>query len=195
MFSIKDNCVFLRVTQKILDNCPTFDCGDYDLNDFFAHDVMAYENDLMGKTYCWVQEGDNRQIIAMITVANTGIQTTHLQSNPKRKLNKLIARNKHSRTYPAALIGRLGVNKNFQGPDFRIGAQVMDFAKEWFSDYSNKTGCRFLVVDAINTEHTIRYYERNGFKPLFPNIDQEKEFYGIPPEDNLRTRILYFDLL
>lgn len=58
----------------------------------------------------------------------------------------------------------------------------------------NFTGC-FLLVDALNTEHTLRYYERNGFKPLFPQIEDEKDFSCIEPEDTLRTRMYYFDLL
>lgn len=45
----------------------------------------------------------------MITLANAGIQTTHLPNNPKRHINKEIAYNKQGRTYPAVLIGRLGV--------------------------------------------------------------------------------------
>lgn len=71
----------------------------------------------------------------------------------------------------------------------------MDFVKKWFKSADNKTGCRFILVDAVNNDHTIRYYERNGFKPLFPREDAEKEFYEIPADDFLRTRMYYFDLL
>lgn len=79
--------------------------------------------------------------------------------------------------------------------DYRIGAQLMDFIKQWFRSKDNKTGCRFVLVDAMNEEHTLRYYERNGFKPLFLRIADEKKFYGIEPEEDLKTRMYYFDLL
>lgn len=68
----------------------------------------------------------------MIALANAGIQTTHLPRNPKKHINKAIAYNKLGRTYPAVLIGRLGVDKDYQGAQFRIGARIMDFIKKWF---------------------------------------------------------------
>lgn len=55
-------------------------------------------------------------------------QTTHLPNNPKRHINKAIAYDKQGRTYPAVLIGRLGVDKAYQGAQFRIGTQIMILA-------------------------------------------------------------------
>lgn len=194
-FPLSGKCVMLKLDKDVLSNCKPFSCGDEDLDDFFANDAIAYEKDLLGKTYCWVLKDDNTKIVGMITLANAGIQTTHLQNNPKRHLNKNIAFQKRGRTYPAVLIGRLGVSSDFQGSKYRIGAQIMDFIKSWFDGVDNKTGCRFVLVDAVNTEHALTYYYRNGFKPLFPKPEDEKEFYGITAEEELRTRILYFDLL
>lgn len=194
-FSLDDKCQLARVTQQVLNHCASFSCGEEDLDDFFAHDAIAYENELMGKTYCWVLRDDVTKIVGMITLANAGIQTTHMRNHPRRKLNKLIPYTKQGRTYPAVLIGRLGVSVDFQGEKYRVGAQIMDFIKSWFRSYDNKTGCRFILVDAVNNDHAIKYYERNGFLPLFPRISDEKEFYNIPDSDMLRTRMYYFDLL
>ena len=55
-------------------------------------------------------------------------------------------------------------------------------------------GCRFIVVDAYNTERVLRYYETNVFIPLYKNENDERSYYGMPPEEKLRTRLLYFDL-
>ena len=54
------------------------------------------------------------------------------------------------RSYPAVLIGRLGVNCEFQNTPIHIGRQLMSFIKDWFRHEDNKTGCRFIVVDAYN---------------------------------------------
>ncbi len=194
-FSLANDCVMMKLDNDVLTHCCPFSCGDPDLDDFFANDAIAYEKDLMGKTYCWLLKSDNTRIVGMITLANAGIQTTHLQNNPRRKINEHIAYNKRGRTYPAVLVGRLGVDTSFQGSIYRVGAQIMDFIKSWFDGVDNKTGCRFVLVDAVNTPHTIRYYERNGFKPLFPRVENEKEFYGIDASETLRTRMYYFDLL
>mgnify|MGYP002909177134 CR=1 FL=1 len=194
-FPLAEKCVMLRFDCDVLKHCTPFSCGDADLDDFFAHDAIAYDKDLLGKTYCWVLKDDNTEIVGMITLANAGIQTTHLQNNPKRHLNKNIAFPKRGRTYPAVLIGRLGVSSSYQGKQYRIGAQIMDFIKSWFDGVDNKTGCRFILVDAVNTEHALKYYSRNGFRPLFPHIEDEKEFYGISDDEQLRTRMFYYDLL
>jgi len=194
MLSIYDDCQFAKVNKGLIDNCEPFTCGDSDLDEFFFKDSLAYDKDLMGKTYCWVLSDDVTRVVGYVTLANAGIQTTHMQNNPKRHLHKSIAYNKQGRTYPAVLIGRIAVSKEFQGKEFRIGSQIMDFIKDWFVADDNKTGCRYVLVDAMNTEHTRKYYERNGFKPLFPHIEDEKEFYQIKDED-LRTRMYYYDLL
>ena len=194
-FPLAEKCVMIKLDSDVLSHCAKFSCGDEDLDDFFAHDSIAYEKDLMGKTYCWVLKDDDTKIVGMITLANAGIQTTHLKNNPKRRLNKTLAYPKRGRTYPAVLIGRLGVNTDFQSSQFRIGAQIMDFIKSWFDGVDNKTGCRFLLVDAVNSDHTLNFYFRNGFKPLFPRPEDEKDFYGIAADEELRTRMLFFDLL
>lgn len=195
MFSLDDKCQLARVTEEVIDYCNPFICGDEDLDDFFADNAIAYEKELMGKTYCWVLKDDITTIVGMVTLANAGIQTTHMQNHPRRKLNNLIPYSKQGRTYPAVLIGRLGVSVEFQGSKYRIGTQIMDFIKDWFKSYDNKTGCRFILVDAVNNEHTLKYYERNGFHPLFPRINDEKTFYNIPESEDLRTRMYYYDLL
>jgi len=194
-FSIYDDCRFAKVNVGLLANCKPFSCGDSDLDDFFFNDALAYERDLMGKTYCWVLRNDVTQVVGFVTLANAGIQTTHMQNNSKRHLNKNIAYNKQGRTYPAVLIGRIAVAKEFQGGDFRVGSQIMDFVKDWFIADDNKTGCRYVLVDAMNTKHTLNYYERNGFKPLFPRIEDEKFFYRVDQDEELKTRMYYFDLL
>ena len=194
-FTLDEDCLLARVNPEMLNFCQPFTCGDEDLDDFFANDAIAYEKELMGKTYCWVLREDMTKIVGMVTLANAGIQTTHMQNHPRRKLNDHIPYTKQGRTYPGVLIGRLGVSTDFQGSKFKIGVQIMDFLKAWFKSYDNKTGCRFILVDAINNQHTIRYYERNGFQPLFPRESDEKAFYNVPEKDDLRTRMYYFDLL
>lgn len=71
----------------------------------------------------------------------------------------------------------------------------MDFIKDWFISVDNKTGCRFILVDAVNNPHTLAYYERNGFKSLFSRVSDEEAFYDISETEELRTRMYYFDLL
>lgn len=55
---------------------------------------------------------------------------------------KGIPRQKQMHSYPAVLIGRLGVHKdyrNIEGEEDNIGKQLMDFIKSWFIDGKNGT--------------------------------------------------------
>jgi hypothetical protein len=102
------------------------------------------------------------------------------------------------KSYPAVLIGRLGVNKNYrfiQDETDRTGKQLMDFIKSWFIDGANKTGCRFIVVDSYNKANPLKYYSDNEFIPLFSTEEQEKEYTGIDSDAKLETRLMYFDLI
>ena len=182
----------------MLRHCQPFDCGNDDLNDFFANDVLNYNSELLGKSYCFTLDEDETQVVAAFTVSNDSIKTFILPNSRKKKVNADIPRPKQMRSYPAVMIGRLGVNTNFRnikGEEKSIGDQLMDFIKSWFIDTSNKTGCRFIVVDSYNSEKPIRYYKRNGFVELFSSEEQEKEVSGIAPDKELKTRLLYFDLI
>ena len=60
-----------------------------------------------------------------------------------------------------------------------IGTILLDFIKHIFVN-DNKTGCRFLTVDAY--ADALPFYLKNGFVPL--NDDDIGD----------KTRLLYFDL-
>jgi hypothetical protein len=101
--------------------------------------------------------------------------------------------------------------------DKRAGDECMDFIKYWFINDKNKTGCRYIVVDAYNKEKPINYYKRNGFQFLFDNEEEEKIYAGLKLSlskkqkiinffrkklnfkpilnENLHTRLMYFDLI
>lgn len=194
-FILTDDCELTRVDAELLAHCRPFSCGASDLDEFLIRDSLLYEKGLMGKTYCWLLKEDHTVIVGYVTLANAAIQTTHMQNNPKRHLHKNIPYDKQGRTYPAVLIGRVAVAKDYQGSNYCIGTQIMNFVKKWFVAYDNKTGCRYLLVDAINNPHTLSYYDRNGFKPLFRRSEDEKTFYNIKDNEELKTRMYYFDLI
>ena len=70
----------------------------------------------------------------------------------------------------------------------------MDALKFWFVDENNKAACRYMMVDAYNTESTLHYYAKNGFKPLYKSEKAERDSFGIHDDEVLKSRIYYFDL-
>lgn len=69
----------------------------------------------------------------------------------------------------------------------------MNFIKGWFVHPMNKTGCRFLVVDAFNEPTPLSYYEKNEFNYLFSS--EEQEAISAHKSGELKTRLMYFDLI
>lgn len=191
-FSLFDQCVMLPYNNRVTERCLSFTCGDADLDDFFHNDAEHYATELMGKTYCWVTEEKPHRIVALFTLANDSIKTLHLDKTTRNRLNRPIDNPKRGRSYPATLIGRIGVNQEFQG--MNVGSQLMQFIKDWFRHEDNKTGCRFLVVDAYNNPRTLRFYERNNFRFLHTDEAEERAYYDIPTNYSVATRLMYFDL-
>ena len=62
-------------------------------------------------------------------------------------------------------------------------------------DEDNKTGCRFMVVDAYNNKRILRFYIRNGFKFLYSDEEQERCELQIDRDERLNTRHMFLDLL
>ena len=105
---------------------------------------------------------------------------------------------KSGQNYPAVLLGRLGVDKHYQHN--KIGQQIIDYVKAWFSSESNKSGCRFLIVDAYNEPGLVQFYERCGLQLFFNTEEQEKKYRNIrdregEPPTRLETRLMFFDLI
>ena len=193
-----DKCTLRVYNQAIIDSCQPFDCDNQDLNDFFSNDSINYSSELLGKSYCFTLDDNPEIIVCAFTISNDSIKTTNLPNARKKKVIKDIPRQKQMRSYPAVLIGRLGVHKDFrniEGEELRVGDQLMNFIKSWFVEGANKTGCRFIVVDAYNTPKPLRYYRSNGFVELFSSEEQEREFTGLPENQQLVTRLLFFDLI
>jgi hypothetical protein len=190
---IETKCSFQPFTEKLIKSSDNFECENEDLNDFFLNDCINYSKKLLGKSYCFTLDEDETKIVCAFTISNDSIKVNTLPNNRKRVVNKTIPREKQFKSYPAVLIGRLGVNIKFgrQG----IGTELMDFIKSWFIDKENKTGCRFIVVDSYNTENAKNYYLKNNFYFLFSTEQQEKEHMGLSSTDELKTRLMFFDLI
>ena len=95
------------------------------------------------------------------------------------------------RRYPAVLIGRLGVNREFANNGIRT--ELMNFIKSWVTLPEYVTACRYLAVDALNNQQALAYYEKNGFHTFFKTEEQEAEHTKMKMP--LKTRYLYFDLI
>ena len=193
MAFLESNCLRTALTPSILTFCNDFSCGNDDLDSFFVNEAFKYSQQLMGKTYAFVNAKSLKDIVCAFTVSNASIFTNYLPNARKKFIGKNLPWEKRGLIYPAVLIGRLGVNTAYKKR--HIGSELLDYIKQWFVDPDNKTGCRYLVVDAYNWPIPLSFYERNGFKYMFSSELQECEYRNIDSKTKLHIRMMYFDLM
>lgn len=188
---LTDHCTLHRLAHA--EEMAGFTCGDADLDEFFTAESIYYAKELLGKSYYYALDEQPHTVVCAFTLSNASIRVDDLPYARRKKLETNIPHVKSLKDYPAVLIGRLGVSQDFHS--LHIGSEALEYIKYWLIEPNNKTGCRFLIVDAYNDTDTKAFYERNGFKPVFSTDEQEKDYRHISPEVRLTTRLMYFDLL
>lgn len=188
-------CDLIPVSDGVLKTCQPFGCGEDDLDEFFAKDCLVNQRKLLGKTYLFCLKSNPSTIVTAFSLSNDSIRLTNRITDEYKEqfLDDADLCDKALKRFPAVLIGRLGTNKAFAGQGY--GTAIMDFIKVLFRT-NNRTGCRFLIVDALNRPETLHYYEKNGFNYLISDERLEAKYMGIGVGRLLlNTRLMYFDLL
>lgn len=91
-----ERCEFCELNEEVLRECGGFSCKDGDITEFFTKEYADYAYQLLGKSYCFVEQDE-----------------------------------------------------------------LLDAIKSWFIEPLNKTGCRYVVVDALNRPKVFDFYLRN----------------------------------
>lgn len=186
---ISSDCTLIRLEADT--DLSNFSCSHSDLDDFLHNDARNYSDQLLGVTYIF-QKKDSNEIVGFYTVSNASLNLRELSRGKKKKVDKPIPFEKRRRSYPSVLLGRLGVSDAYQGNG--IGMQILDYIKINFR-YQNKTGCRFIIVDAYNEDAVIKFYQKNDFTFLQPEEDEMEQLKAERGDDaELKTRHMIFDL-
>lgn len=153
-----------------------FDCGESDLNEFLLTDAKDYASQLLAVTYL-IESTDG--VVAYFALSNDRISLSDSDKATWRRIKKDFPHRKHRNDYPAVKIGRLAVDRRYQGR--QIGTSILDFVKKTFVT-NNRTGCCFITVGAV--PGAVGFYESNGFLLLKSTTAQNAETF--PMYYNLR---------
>ena len=179
--SVNSNYPLKFVRLDPTNGIKAFDCGDKDLNDFILNRAPEFQKYLLSVSYACVDVDDASKVYAYCSLANDKVAVGDFKD--KTEFNRFrkkqgFPNEKRLKSYPAVKLCRLGVDESAKG--CQIGTTVLDYIKSMFV-FENKTGCRFLTVDAYL--RAVPFYEKNGFR--FMNAE----------DDDPHTRLMYFDLM
>ena len=173
------NLDFIRLqpTNKV----KSFDCGDEDLNNFILNRATPFDKYMLAVSYAFVDTNDTSRPLAYFSLANDKIATSdfpNMTEFNRFRRKQGFPNEKRLKSYPAVKLCRLAVD--ICAKNQKLGTQVLNIIKSMFV-INNKTGCRFITVDAYLA--AVPFYEKNGFRMM--NLE----------DNDPHTRLMYFDLM
>lgn len=151
-----------KINVKILsegDNLKGFVCGRKEIDEFIHDEAWDFQNERLGVSYIFRYDSE---IVGFVTLSMADLKKERMKSEDRLLIGK--------ENYPALQVSQLAVcEKRFKN---RIGTFLCDFCLAKAYEFSEKVGCRFLVLNA--KRDVIDFYEKYGFK-LLPKQEKRIE--------------------
>ena len=153
---------------KVKKLLKTFKCSkNLDLQDFLHNKALTFEKNLRARTYIYI-DNDTKAIVAYFTIA---ISTLHTQSISSQTIKLLDGYQDDVKTIPCFLIGQLGKADKFEKK--KIGEYILEDSVDIIDESHRSLGARFILLDAINNDKLISFYQKNLFFPIENSITNE----------------------
>lgn len=135
-----------------------FTCSkNKDLENFLHSKAIKYEKSSNTRTFLFIE---NKRIQGFFSLALNILDVSLLSNTQIKKLNP-----KHSKDVkylPCLTIGQLG-----KSDDSSIkGKYIMESALKILYDIHKHIGSRFVLIDAVNYDKIVAFYEKYGFLKL-----------------------------
>ena len=147
---------YLSMPLQDADEKAEFSCGEELLDRYFWHQA---KQDVKRKlAACFVlHESDSKIISGYYTLSSSSISQDLIPESFGKNLPKSYS------SIPAILLGRLAIDKNFQGKG--LGKIILIDALKRCFDTSDSIGAFAVVVDPLD-ETAERFYDKYGFIKL-----------------------------
>jgi len=153
---------------KVKKLLKTFKCSkNLDLQDFLHNKALTFEKNLRARTYIYI-DNNTKEVVAYFTVA---ISTLHTQSISSQTIKLLDGYQNDVKTIPCFLIGQLGKADKFEKK--KIGEYILEDSVDIIDESHRSLGARFILLDAINKDKLISFYQKNLFFPIEKSITNE----------------------
>jgi GNAT superfamily N-acetyltransferase len=137
-------------------NRENFSCGEDLLDNYFWRQAKQDVKRKLSSCFVFIDEGSN-QIKGYYTLSSNSISNKLMPENFKRKLPKSYT------SLPAILLGRLAIDKTFQGKG--IGKLLLIDALKRCLETSDSIGAFAVIVDPLDDDAE-KFYGKYGFIKL-----------------------------
>ncbi len=144
-------------------NRNDFDCGNDSLNEFIKTKASQYEKNNYTKIYLAIEE-KNKLFGGYYSLSASSVILSVFPESTSKSMPK------HSKV-PVALLGKLAVNKEFQGQ--KLGSFLLIDAMDKIKRLSSDIGVFAIEVDAIDNVAK-SFYTHFGFESL---LDDKNHMY------------------
>lgn len=150
-----DSPVHVRVPERLTarHDVSRFDNGKHPSLDVWLRERSLASEGLSARTYVVCDAATSNRVVGYYAISTAMEQRIAL---PSAKLRRGMPEQ-----IPLLLIGRLAVDRNFQG--IGLGRELLSNALNRCVAASNIAGARGIVAHAIDNE-AVRFYERHGFQ-------------------------------
>lgn len=131
-----------------------FDCGKRPLNDYLAK--IAKQDVEKGVAVCYVLEGEEERVVGYFTLSSGSIPKEEIPEKESKRLPRYS-------DIPFAVIGRLAVDRKYQGKGYGDYLIVEAFAE--ILKVAEMLGIAGVFVDPID-DSAIKFYGKFGFVKL-----------------------------
>jgi GNAT superfamily N-acetyltransferase len=145
------SCLTIPLDAKL--NRKSFSCGKDLLDNYFLKQANQDVNRKLSACFVLIDKQSNN-ITGYYTLSGNSISNNQIPDSFKKKLPKAYS------CIPTILIGRLAIDKNFQGKG--IGKVLLIDALKRCFDISHTIGAFAVIVDPLDIEAE-RFYEKYGF--------------------------------
>ena len=142
-------------------NTASFQCGCEPLDDYIRHYASQDVRRNIARVFVATAESDTQQLSGFFTLSAGSVRCSSLPVSLARKLPRY--------PVPVALIGRLAVDKKFQGKG--LGSILLADACKKVSQASTVLAVAGIIVDAKD-DAAISFYKHFGFISLQGQTDR-----------------------
>ena len=161
MYQLSELIEGMPSKRKVKELLQTFPCSrNSDLQDFLHNKALTFEKHLRSRTYLYI-DNETKEVSAYFTIS---IATLHTDDISSEVIKMLDGYQENTKSIPCFLIGQLGKSDHYENK--KIGAFILEDSIEIIDNLHSAVGGRFILLDAININEVISFYEDSLFFPI-----------------------------